>query len=153
MTTIAYRDGVLAGDTLISRGDEGMTGFLKIGKIHGHLVGLSGSAFDYDPVWAWLTNIFEENSNASPRDFWKRDDAPEGDSSVILVDPSRVIWSIRTSDGRAVRVPHLFDAIGSGCDYAMGAMQVGATAREAVRAAARFDLRSGGAVSWVSLDR
>ena len=41
-----------------------------------------------------------------------------------------------------------FSAIGSGWSIAMGAMQSGASAKEAVKAAIKLDIYSGGAVKW-----
>lgn len=44
-----------------------------------------------------------------------------------------------------------FFAIGSGSDYAMGAMAAGATAAEAVEIAARFDKDTGGGVDSIAV--
>lgn len=59
--------------------------------------------------------------------------------------PDGLIVSLNHTGWEHMRVPVF--AAGSGCDYAYGAMAMGATAEEAVRAAIRFDVGCGGEIT------
>jgi len=131
VTTVAYRDGVIACDTQVSRNDC-LVGYApKAGRIGRLLYGFSGELHTGQAFYSWLK---------------------EGASGTFAVPESVNATCICVVEGRIVEFGKIdidymrapFVAIGSGWEVATGAMLAGATATEAVRAAAKVDLYTGG---------
>lgn len=133
MTTIAYRDGVLASDSratingyvrpqrdvkLFRRGDGGVAA----------MTGESGGCFR---LLKWI-------------DGDRAKDQPDGDFRVILlhVDGRLEVFE----GGGSYPLECEFNAWGSGMSAALGALHMGATAGQAVEAAILVDSLSGGDV-------
>jgi ATP-dependent protease HslVU (ClpYQ) peptidase subunit len=150
MTTIAYRDGIMAADTQLSRGGEPSYGSLKIAKTNKFLIGLGGDACADGPVLAFIREhehlLDEEDTAFELYRYWE-DLKAFGDYSLIMVDRKGAIYQV--TDGPPVPIPNTFDAIGSGGQYAMGAMMHGATAAEAVRTARALDIYTGGHITTI----
>jgi ATP-dependent protease HslVU (ClpYQ) peptidase subunit len=70
-------------------------------------------------------------------------DANNYATGVLFLPDDRIL---SFNDDGWTAVGTRFYAIGSGCEYAYGAMAMGATAEEAVRAAMRFDIYTGGEI-------
>lgn len=141
MTTIAYRDGVLAADTGSSAGwyREGL--FPKIVKNGPILGGASGGAAIAQRFCDWITGgCVGLPDMGDPK-------GGDGHQAVgYLFTPDGIV--IRFDPGlppMATRVPYY--AQGSGGLLALGAMAHGATAEEAVRVAMRHDIGSFGDVT------
>jgi ATP-dependent protease HslVU (ClpYQ) peptidase subunit len=138
VTTVAYKDGVLAGDTRECAG-----GLISPGRLHkvhrlpdGSLFGLSGSV---------------ENSHVLLNALLQNTHAPElEDIEAIHVHTDGSLWRFESK----IWVPLDMDfyAIGSGTPYALVAMRWGASAVEAVEEAMNFDAFTGGEVLAVSLE-
>lgn len=141
MTTIAYRDGVMCADT---RGYSGWASPIgRKSKIHWHdgvLMGVSTRCVGYGPVvidW-YCAGMPGGASGLKERlAFHNADDGftflavhPSGEAEYML------------GYGLPARFNAPFYAIGSGDEYAMGAMEAGATVEEAVRIACKFDTLS-----------
>lgn len=143
MTVIAYRDGVMAGDSCWSygEGDENIYAGLifneqsKIKKLKcGALYGGSGAVDDRElisildggilPTAKWLQTCQHDNITA------------------LLVMPDLTIWRVYTGEGRGgvepVKLPYA--AVGSGAAIAIGAMWTGASAKKAVLAACNHNV-------------
>lgn len=139
MTTIAYRDGMLAADTAMCQGGVMMGHLVKIHRRgDGHMVGAAGDA-SYN---ARFSKWFLEGEKGPPPE------AKEGpdwlDRGVIF----RRDGSLHVFEPRGdFRCSDEFYALGSGKEAALGAMFAGATAENAVRAAIRFDPHTGGDVT------
>lgn len=134
MTTIAYRDGVIAADTCMTRGYLVVPG--RVRKIArnklGDLAGVSG-----DATWAWAflawfeageegeMPVARETDDVIDRAVVFRSNAPR---DVIVIEPH----------GRFEHTAPYY-AIGSGADVALGAMFEGATPDRAVAAAVAHD--------------
>ena len=134
MTTIAYRDGVLAADGQRTATDVQIESrAIKIGRIGRLLFGAAGSA-----AWAWRYRTWVRCGalGEPPRCLTG--------SCGFLIGPDDALCLL-TEDGweRSVAA---FYAEGSGWQFALGAMAAGASAEEAVRAAARFDVHTGGEI-------
>jgi hypothetical protein len=133
MTTIAYRDGVMAADTQINSGNGCRAGSItKIGQTaDGHWWGFSGNTEMQAACVDWA-----ESRTGNP---------PEIDGVLIIVDPAgdkREWWGkgwLVCDDEQA--------AWGSGERIARGAKFVGGSAVQAVQAAIALDLESGGEVT------
>jgi hypothetical protein len=133
MTCIAFRDGIMAADSL---GNDDGIGKCRLQKLHRkrvkgkeHLIGVCGF-FEAAMLFVdWYggsdTAMFDRLSRLSTDD----------DFGVL-------IWTEVEED---------FYAIGSGAGYAMTAMECGKSARQAVQMAARRDISTGGRIVQASL--
>lgn len=140
VTTIAYRDGVMAGDSLVSDGGLSVGACTKIHRIRGHLVGGVGSLGAVMCFCDWFKKGADEEKR--PR--------VDNDFDTIVVSPSgEVIWYSSDLIPTIFRAP--FHAIGSGCAVALGAMHMGASARKAVQVAALVDQGTGLPVKTLKL--
>ncbi len=143
MTTVAYRDGVMAADRAISTNAlVGTARKVWRRKQDGALLGMSGSWAVVQKWSEWF--LAGERGPAPPL-------GPNEDSSAhaLLVRPEGAVEWHYSSGKATFEAPYY--AIGSGSDFAMGAMAVGASARQAVAAAARHDPHTGGGVQFVKL--
>jgi hypothetical protein len=136
MTTIAYRAGVIAADTLTTSGKDVVGYAVKVGGRNGVLWAASGDA-------AWGKRFRDWMAGGMPGDC----PAPPNEMTggfAVLPDDSVVCFH---ANGCERRTGLPFWADGSGADYALGAMQAGADARGAVEAALRWDRNSGGEIT------
>lgn len=140
MTTLAYRDGVLAGDSLITSDGKRVGSMTKIARrSDGALCGVAGCASHIRAVLAW----FLDGETPDDRPVIK-----DGDASFIIV---RANGKVESHDERGFSDDTApFHALGSGRDVAMGAMATGSTAIDAVKIAAKIDLCTGGPIRWVA---
>lgn len=149
MTVIAYRDGVLAGDTLISGGSSGTRygQFTKIVKHHGHLMGFAGAAAAMTKLRSILLAVPADKFGPDmDLDF-------DGDVGCLLVTPDGTAYFYEgesTPGFFTVTAP--FFALGSGEQIALGAMAAGASAPEAVRIAIDLSSGCGGQTQVIRLD-
>lgn len=135
MTTIAYRDGVLAADTLsTSNGlvDDYGPKIWRLGRL---LVGAAGSRALCLKFRGWVASGMGGEGPFDGKD--------EGNGLVIPPEGPLVCWSYLGC--WPVNAP--FYALGSGYQIAMGAMQMGATAEQAIQAAAAHDTMTGGEIT------
>lgn len=143
MTTIAYRDGIMAADSLITGGSIRIGATAKMGRLaQGGLYGCSGWIALLEVIVPWL----EKGAPIAERPKLPDD----GEFHMLVVWPSGTVTDF---DKRLQRidVDGEFFASGSGYELALGAMAMGATARQAVEVAARFDVYTGGRISTLSL--
>jgi ATP-dependent HslUV protease subunit HslV len=135
MTVIALRDGVMASDSLCTRGDHRLAQVTKIAKgADGSLLGVSGDALRCAEFLRWFaTGCIGE---------------PEGDEWEIYAIVARPDGSVGIIEDCCSPFPveGPFFAAGSGADYAIGAMAAGASAEEAVRIAISHCITCGGPV-------
>lgn len=137
MTTIAYRDGILAADGRVTAGGLILTDQCKkITRLSdGSLFALCGDDLLEERLIEWLENC-ETSAPPQGKDF-----------TAVLVETD---GSLKVFTGQGDRfVPYQFDrfcAFGSGEDFAYGAMEMGATAELAVRAAIARNYLSGGSI-------
>lgn len=146
MTTIAYKDGVLAGDQRVTEGSSVMPGSQrKVWKLRsGWLVGGCGTLADLMRFRDWV----KEFSIGDPRPL-----KVSTSFSGIMITPEGLVYIYE--DANVIEVPSdaKFYAIGSGHQAALGALYMGATAKQAVEIACKVDTGSGGDVHVVKLTR
>lgn len=137
MSVIAFKHGVLAADSRAYGGNWQASPGQKT-KIHlladGSRVGITSAAIGTpERFLAWL------RAGADPAKW--TGDKPE--CRALMVKPSGEVFL--ASDSVHFSGPITSDcyAIGSGCDFAMGAMLAGASSEEAVRIACRLDPHCG----------
>ena len=141
MTTIACTSEAMAGDGRVSSTPpENLCHFdnaVKVKRLGDLIIGTVGSAYDFEKFCAWLAD--------------KPDSIPELSSkfeALVLHKDGTILCFNRNCDS----IPHTAPAaIGSGAAVAYGAMFMGANARDAVRAASRYDLATGGLITSVAI--
>lgn len=140
MTVWAYRDGILASDSLVvtERMKTGST--RKVTKSgSGWLAGGAGNATDMAQFLRWVEEGREEDDATKLENL-------EG----FLVSPKGKTFLVE-ADLHPFPIEAEFHAGGSGCAVAIGAMEAGATAEEAVRIAIKHVTSCGGEIQVVKL--
>lgn len=145
MTTIAYRDGIMAADSLCSGNNTRWGELEKITRGDGCIAGACGSATTAATFRHWVENIL-----VSTEDPFGCDVA-DTEADGLLVTSDGVIWCWGGKP-RMFRPDAPFTAIGSGAKIAIGAMAMGASAAKAVEIAAQFDVYTGGRITTLSLE-
>lgn len=144
MTTIAVRDNVIAADTLLTQGDA-VVGYVdKTSKIGNWLVGAAGPIIEYSPAISYLTPLLLQDIDLTSAVYTHIDKSHGSRYAVLMSHGAYGIWEY---DGILTKVSQDFYAIGSGAEYAMGAMAYGADAETAVKAAMKFNTKTGGTVT------
>ena len=139
MTTICYKDGILAADSMLSDNGIDVGVCTKIAAVAGGYAAMTGDSQDKAAFWRWLG----EGS--------KLDDKPKLDddfNGVLVVPGGQVLWYDYHLNHYEFTPKDGFWAIGSGQMLALGAMAVGANAIEACKIACRYDKGSGEPVIW-----
>ena len=150
MTTVAYRNGWLAADTLHCV--AGMkANYSKISRCEDkegreYLIASAGNVSDCVALEQWYKN----GAVGIPQYVLFKDDEPAV-SALIVHEDGRVLYADVYGHKISIQ-PHNFFAIGSGATVAMGAMHAGATAVEAVEIAIMVDINTGGTVDCQTVD-
>lgn len=140
MTTIAVRGTAIAADTQATDGNGiKTTTARKIFEVNGGLVGLAGDLSDAMVFVEWLRN---------PKKARKPEAHSEFGALELRADGKVYMWNPTL---HALLIEDEYYAIGSGAPIAMGAMFVGATAEQAVRAAIKFDAYTSGGIAVAQL--
>jgi len=131
MTTIAFRDGIMAADTMISDSNvvRGRTSKV-IRATQGHLLAVCGHSAMSLPFAAWI-------ERREPQDDLPRLPAGADFAAIVAYIDGRV--AVFSEKFLPQFVVAEFHSMGSGGEVALGAMAMGASADEAVRIACRFD--------------
>lgn len=130
MTTIAWKDGILAADKQVTWGNQKSRMSYKVIVGEASVYAITGD------LSRGLRFVADLESGSEKRTKLK-------DTTVIEFD--KKTGKIKSWEDRHVALPIevKFWADGSGGQFAMGAMEVGATAEEAVKAAAKHDSFTG----------
>lgn len=139
MTTIAYKDGVIAydsrvtdGDTIISNSRE------KKIKVNGVLFIFSGIFGDIEQ----MVHLY----------FSKEYVKPLGCNAIVYDSDGLKLIGTDEEQYFENTIPfNEYSALGSGSPYAYGAMDAGATAKQAVQIAAQRDVYTGGKIRTVKI--
>lgn len=132
MTTIAWRGNTLAADSICTDGSR-QTRYEKLLRARGAAYGCSG---DLSEIWAFFEALRAGEA--------LKDIKLKGDFSCLMLTPGGCFQMER--DLRPHPVCGDYWAIGSGAEYALGAMFYGKSARQAIAAACAHDAHSGGEV-------
>lgn len=138
MTTIAYRDGVLAGDTRATDGNTKLpVACRKVWKLrNGCLFGAAG----LNEGIKMLKNSLDGSDTPKLKGV-----------NAIIVRPNGDILTYEGELWGKENAPYV--ALGSGRDFSLAAMWMGAHAIKAVKAGIHFDKNSGGRVLSVCLNK
>lgn len=144
MTTITYRDGMMAADTTTFFRGIAVGTSHKIELIEGYLVGCAGDASSGKLFKSWFVDRFLRD--VPEKAAFAHDS--EINALTIAPDGRVTCWDIQLEP---IRLKAQFHAIGSGADVALGAMAMGANARQAVEIAMRFDAHTRGKIDVLRL--
>lgn len=158
MTVIVYRAGVMASDGRISEDNDIFTN--KAQKIFrlssGALFGMAGDADAREIVS--LFNRLKGKSFPSTKKIIELGK----DFTALLALPDKTLWLIEcgvnskedgaTPYANIIEMKDSFTAVGSGAKYALGAMDRGASAEQAVKTAIKYDNQCGGAAQVFTLE-
>jgi ATP-dependent protease HslVU (ClpYQ) peptidase subunit len=143
MTTIAWDGTTLAADRRCVRGNTRAT-TRKLRRLSwGGIVGFSGVAGVGNAMLDWLDNPRHpllERPKYDREDDW-------ADMLAIAPDGSVTVHEMNGS----FPVLDAFWAIGSGAPFALAAMALGKSAREAIEVAARFNVGTGDGIDELTL--
>jgi 20S proteasome alpha/beta subunit len=156
VTTVAYKDGILACDSCWTSNSMVDTLSKKITRLkYGVLLGHSG---DNDGrAFVKLLNAVKKFEDLPT---FAELDAIKIDFLGLLIFPDKRIAKISTSGFRdrdddigVWEIEGSFTAVGTGAEFAIGAMEAGATARQAVLIACKRDINSRPPVWTLSLPK
>lgn len=144
MTTIVWRDGVLAADSRAYSGDKTPIGFKK--KIHrldnGDLFGASSSKVGSVEHFMRLVNEHGVFKSFEEEILLK--------AIVVTKDGSFYLFNDLKSFSGPIHADYI--AIGSGEEYALGALEMGSSAIEALEVAIRLDPWTGGEIATLRFE-
>lgn len=143
MTTVATDGRSMAADQLAQDSGGLVVAFRpKIKRLaDGRIVGMAGSAYDFEPFCAWLEA--GGDPAAVPKLYEK--------SETLVLHPNGEVWTY-SDGGQPLKDELLPTAIGSGCELAIGAMEAGATPAEAVAISCKRHTGSAGPIDVIHLD-
>ena len=148
MTTVAYRDGVMAADTQGEYAGLRRT-CQKIHRVEGVIIGCSGSYTDGLTFVDWWRAGHDLDKTPKFKTYHGGDDAPDI-HAIVLTAEGVEIW---TEHFQKRPVTDEFFAVGSGAMAALAAMHMGAAAEKAVGVAMLVDIYTGGDVQVERLDQ
>lgn len=130
MTTIAYKNGILAADSAVTINNmyAGKVNKITYDEEKKVAIGISGNMFVstlVDKIVAYMNGELEK-----PPEF--------EDTDILIVKDGKVY--VYQGEHYPVLLESDFASIGSGSQIAMGAMAAGATAEEAVSIASEMDV-------------
>ena len=134
MTTIVYRDGVMASDSQITDRGIVVAEEKKIIRYDGTLIGVAGN-LDADAAFLeWVKFEQTDKPDLKNSDF----------EALVVRQDGTMLWYGVNLIPLKMTSPYI--AIGSGFHVAMGALHLGANAKEAVQVACDLDVLSGGTI-------
>ncbi len=148
MTTVAFRDGILAADSRYSDGNVGITRGpklfrKKVGKRgKEHLIGICGS------VYAAL--VFVDWYGTDNKELHKQLLGMDDDQFEVIVWDGRVL-KCSNYMLRLTEIHEPYYAIGSGGVHAITAMDCGKSAAQAIQMAMKRDSNTGGRIVTMRL--
>ena len=151
MTCIAYRDGIIAADTQESLDNGHKRECVKLYRVGDVIIGTAGNSYTGLMLVDWYCEGADrENLPTTPIMTMINEDIENfecivvrGHDDIITVDKFFQPMELELEDG--------YTAIGCGACVALGAMYHGATATEAVEAAIKHDLYTGGSVTSMNI--
>lgn len=141
MTTVVYKDGVIAADTLICEGDQFYGERSKIFDLENHVVGVAGASLLYDEFL-----LFVQGKEFN-REVFKTNDL--NFKGIVIDKKTRKVLCYEKELVCDGDIKTDFIAIGSGAAIAKGALLMGANAKQAVECAAKIDRFTGGRIEAI----
>lgn len=148
MTTIAYAKGVLACDSRITSDSQYVGSAIKAIKTDKYLLAACGDLNCVQAFLRWGKKGFVDNKlrELLSQEITKN----KGSFTGVSIDTTGTVYEFLDSVLPApIKMYKNMYAIGSGSEYALGAMAAGCSAREAIKIAAKFDTNTGGKIREV----
>lgn len=143
MSVIAWDGKTLAAD---KQGNDGnivtITKIIRVGK---HLIGGTGSAASTASIFRWY------QMGADPEKFPECQKDKERWSDLLVVTPDKKVFKYE-QEPVCFEIEDKFVSIGSGSPYALSAMELGATAKEAVLIACKYERNCGRGVDVLEFE-
>jgi|HigsolmetaAR201D_1030396.scaffolds.fasta_scaffold40716_2 ATP-dependent protease HslVU (ClpYQ), peptidase subunit len=137
MTVIAVDDKTVAADGLMCYGNErAARPANKLLKREGRIFGVAGTGIEEVLITWYLDGADPEKAPKVTGDHW-------WNLLVIETDGRMLFFTSDAPYGQPAKAPF---AIGSGADYALGAMKAGASAKRAVEIACELNVYCGGEI-------
>lgn len=144
MTVIAYKDGVLAADSLVTSGYDLAGHIVKIRQEGEWSFGVAGSPSGIVPITNWVKGGADLDT---PIEF------PSSlEATALLINSHGEVYYVDSDSHYPVKMHVKYAAVGSGSTAARTAMFLGHSAIEAVEAVTHVDSSCGGSVTWVAID-
>lgn len=144
MTTIAFDGKILASDSRMTSNNEIMRGNVnKISIRKDYAFCLAGTFAAFEPLVKWFTK------GAIEADF----PSLNMQYTFLVIDKKLKVTVYSSNNGSHKTKYKAPIAIGSGQDFATGAMAIGANAKQAVKAASKLDIYTGGKIKSVDLSK
>lgn len=147
ITTIAYKDGVIAMDSRVT-GDTVIYGHTTKGKAtKDYLAAAAGGLQEVQAFLDWVDAGYKQEDK---KKFGL--EGREVEIQAIVVDKKKNIYFF---EDRLYPfcVNAAFHALGSGTEIAMGAMAAGASAYSALKIASQYDSATGGPIKLLSFPK
>lgn len=154
MTTIAYKNGYISSDGRMTIGDTITSdNIVKVFKVNNCLIGFAGRYASGLNFVKWFEEWDTANQAQEELPFVTvkiPELLPDEDFQAIVAYPDGVVMSYEGGNMFYAVTPPI--ALGSGTDFAYGAMDAGMSAEEAVKIACKRDVSSGGVVTTLTFD-
>lgn len=138
MTTIVASLTGMAADTRVTWDDDSTSPGIKIFVCGEELIGTAGDVAAGSRFLEWYKSGGKKRKPKLTKDFKA---IKLGKDGIFLID----------HDSEWVKIDDTFYAIGSGAPYALGALSMGASVKEAVEIAAKYDNWTGGIITVLEL--
>lgn len=141
MTTVVAdaNFGLMLCDSRLSSDGAGNSNARKVFRIRGELYGVTGVYVDSMAFISWVKS-------------GKAEDIPSMEHvQAVCISKERKLYMF-DSDPRPYVIDDKVYAIGSGSNFALGALAAGASPRDAIRIAARYDPGTGGRIRSYKLN-
>ena len=138
MTTLIATKHAMIADLQATRGNTKGKTIPKIMKVDGALLGMAGNLDAILAVRQWFEN-------------GRQGDFPKDDNINGIIVNKEGIWEF-FGNGIPYKYPGKYIAIGSGADFAMGAMEAGADMVTALKIAMKLDTHSGFGTTYMELE-
>jgi ATP-dependent protease HslVU (ClpYQ) peptidase subunit len=144
MTTIVCDRKGMAADTRVT--GVPMYYCAKVHRIRGKLVGVAGDSAATTKFLAW----FRKECPADEMLLDVKDEDGDTGLMALVLDASGIY--LYTNLTEPDRMYNKFYGVGTGAPYALGAIEKGATLREAIKIAMKYDEATGGEIHHEELD-
>ena len=143
MTTVVYRDGVMASDSQYVENDTIIPGHHpKVFRLPG------GGLMGYCGLVEIAYQVLKVIEDSKPLDAL--DEFFSHNTTILIVHETGKISYTNGREWTPLKAPYV--AIGSGSPVAYGALALGASAKQAVQVAIKHDTGTGGRVQALELD-
>ena len=145
MTIIVWDGQTLAADKQATNGGLKRT-TTKIFRVDNHLVGISGDLDYAQAMIEWMRN------GKTPETFPKHQEDDNKFVGVMVITPDRKIYKYERTTTPIDYTENAVLCLGSGRDFAYGALAMGADACRAVSIACDFDINCGMGIDKLTLE-